>query len=148
MTTVRDLLKERQDKNVWSLTPDMTVLDALKLMAEHNVGAMPVMDGNCLAGVYSERDYARHVVVKGAYGNDAVLRDVMVRDVITVGPDESLENCMRIMSENHIRHLPVVEDCKLIGHFSIRDLMQWFIDQQKHRIDNLQHFIEGTGYGR
>ncbi len=148
MTTVRDLLKERADKSVWSLTPDMTVLAALKEMAEHNVGAMPVLDGECLVGVYSERDYARNVVVKGAYTNDTLLSEAMVHDVVTVTQDETLEDCMRLMSEKHIRHLPVVEDCKLVGHFSIRDLMQWFIDQQKHKIDHLQNYIEGSGYGR
>ena len=148
MTTVRELLKERADKSVWSLTPDMTVLAALKEMAEHNVGAMPVMDGECLVGVYSERDYARNVVVKGAYTNDTLLSEAMVHDVVTVTQDETLEDCMRLMGEKHIRHLPVVEDCRLIGHFSIRDLMQWFIDQQKHKIDHLQNYIEGSGYGR
>ncbi len=148
MTTVRELLKERADKSVWSLTPDMTVLAALKEMAEHNVGAMPVLDGDCLVGVYSERDYARNVVVKGAYTNDTLLSEAMVHDVVTVTQDETLEDCMRLMSEKHIRHLPVVEDCKLVGHFSIRDLMQWFIDQQKHKIDHLQNYIEGSGYGR
>lgn len=148
MTTVRDLLKERAERSIWSLTPDMTVLEALQAMADHNVGAMPVMEDECLLGVFSERDYARKIVLKGRHSNDTPVRDVMSRDVVTVGLDETLENCMRIMNENHIRHLPVVEDCKLVGHFSIRDLMQWFIDQQKHRIDNLQNFIEGTGYGR
>jgi CBS domain-containing protein len=148
MTTVRDLLKTREDKSIWSLTPDMTVLEALRAMAEHNVGAMPVMDGECLVGVFSERDYARNVVVKGQFTNDTPLREAMTREVVTVTMDESLENCMRLMSEKHIRHLPVVENCQLVSHFSIRDLMQWFIDQQKHQIDNLQHFIEGTGYGR
>ena len=148
MTTVRELLKERAYKSVWSLTPDMTVLAALKEMAEHNVGAMPVLDGDCLVGVYSERDYARNVVVKGAYTNDTLLSEAMVHDVVTVTQDETLEDCMRLMGEKHIRHLPVVEDCKLVGHFSIRDLMQWFIDQQKHKIDHLQNYIEGAGYGR
>ena len=148
MTTVRELLKERADKSVWSLTPDMTVLAALKEMAEHNVGAMPVLDGECLVGVYSERDYARNVVVKGAYTNDTLLSEAMVHDVVTVTQDETLEDCMRLMGEKHIRHLPVVEDCRLVGHFSIRDLMQWFIDQQKHKIDHLQNYIEGSGYGR
>ena len=148
MTTVRELLKERQDKSVWSLTPSMTVLEALKEMAEHNVGAMPVMDGDCLVGVYSERDYARNVVVKGQYTNDTLLSEAMTRDVVTVTQDETLEDCMRIMSEKHIRHLPVVEDCKLVGHFSIRDLMQWMINTQKLRINHLQDYIEGGGYGR
>ena len=148
MTTVRELLKERADKSVWSLTPDMTVLAALKEMAEHNVGAMPVLDGDCLVGVYSERDYARNVVVKGAYTNDTLLSEAMVHDVVTVTQDETLEDCMRLMGEKHIRHLPVVEDCRLVGQFSIRDLMQWFIDQQKHKIDHLQNYLEGSGYGR
>ena len=148
MTTVRDLLKGREDKGTWALTPDMTVLAALKEMAEHNVGAMPVLDGDCLAGVFSERDYARNVVVKGLYTNDTPVREAMTRDVVTVTMDETLENVIRIMSEKHIRHLPVVENCKLVGHFSIRDLMQWMIDTQKHKIDHLQNYIEGSGYGR
>ena len=148
MTTVRELLKDRADKGIWALTPDMTVLDALKAMAKHNVGAMPVLEDGCLVGVYSERDYARNVVVKGLYTNDTPLREAMVRDVVTVTLDETLEDCMRLMSEKHIRHLPVVEACQLVGHFSIRDLMQWFIDQQKHKIDHLQNYIEGSGYGR
>ena len=148
MTTVRDLLKTREDKSIWLLRPDMTVLEALQAMAEHNVGAMPVLDGDCLVGVFSERDYARNVVVKGRFTNDTPLREAMTREVVTVTMDETLENCMRLMSEKHIRHLPVVENCQLVGHFSIRDLMQWFIDQQKHQIDHLQNFIEGTGYGR
>jgi CBS domain-containing protein len=148
MATVRDLLKLRTDKSIWSLTPDMTVLDALKAMAEHNVGAMPVLDGGCLMGVYSERDFTRNVVIEGAYPKDMLLSKAMVRDVITVGLDETLENCMHIMSEHHIRHLPVVEDGKLVGHFSIRDLMRWFLEQQREKIDHLQNYIEGSGYGQ
>jgi CBS domain-containing protein len=146
MTTVRDLLKTRVDKSIWALSLDMTVLEAVRAMAEHNVGAMPVLENDCLVGVFSERDYVRRVVVQGEFTNDTPLREAMTRDVVTVTLDESLEDCMRLMSEKHIRHLPVVEDCQLVSHFSIRDLMQWFIDQQKHQIDHLQHFIEGTGY--
>ena len=109
----------------------MTVLEALQAMSDHNVGAMPVMDGECLLGVFSERDYARKIVLKGRHSNDTPVREVMSTEVVTVGLDESLEDCMRLMSEKHIRHLPVVEGCKLVGHFSIRDLMQWMIDTQK-----------------
>ena len=147
MATVRDLLKLRTDKALWALTPNMTVLDALKEMAHYNVGAMPVLDNGKLMGVYSERDYTRNVVLDAAYADDTPLSKAMVRDVITVGLDETLENCMRIMGENHIRHLPVVDDGKLVGHFSIRDLMQWFLSQQKEKIDHLENYIEGTGYG-
>ncbi len=147
MPTVRELLKERE-RAIWSLSPDMTVLEALQAMADHNVGAMPVMEGECLLGVFSERDYARKIVLKGRHSNDTPVREVMSTDVVTVGLDESLEDCMRLMSEKHIRHLPVVEGCKLVGHFSIRDLMQWMIDTQKLRINHLQDYIEGSGYGR
>lgn len=147
MSTVRDLLKEREERVTWSLTPDMTVLEALQAMSDHNVGAMPVIEGDCLLGVFSERDYARKIILKGRHSNDTPVRDVMTRDVVTVTLDESLENCMRLMGEKHIRHLPVVENCKLVGHFSIRELMQWFIDQQKHHIVKLENYIEGTDYG-
>lgn len=148
MTTVRDLLKARADKNMWSLSPDMTVLEALRSMSDHNVGAMPVLEGDCLIGVFSERDYARKVVVKGQYSSDTPVREAMTCDVITVGLDETLEECMRLMSEEHIRHLPVVEEGKLVSHFSIRDLMQWMIETQRNRIHNLQNYIEGVGYGQ
>ncbi len=147
MPTVKDLLKEHE-RAIWSLSPDMTVLEALQAMSDHNVGAMPVMEGECLLGVFSERDYARKIVLKGRHSNDTPVREVMSTDVVTVGLDESLEDCMRLMSEKHIRHLPVVEGCKLVGHFSIRDLMQWMIDTQKLRINHLQDYIEGSGYGR
>jgi CBS domain-containing protein len=148
MPTVKDLLKGRSEREIWSLTPDMTVLQALQAMADHNVGAMPVMEGDCLLGVFSERDYARKIVLKGRHSNDTPVREVMSREVVTVGLDETLDNCMRLMSEKHVRHLPVVEGCKLVGHFSIRDLMQWMIEQQRHRIDSLENYIEGTGYGQ
>ncbi len=148
MPTVRDLLKERTERSIWSLSPDMTVLEALQAMSDHNVGAMPVLEGGCLLGVFSERDYARKIVLKGRHSNETPVREVMSTDVVTVGLDETLENCLRLMSEKHIRHLPVVEDCKLVGHFSIRDLMQWMIDTQKLRISHLQDYIEGGGYGR
>ncbi|MBI5564759.1 MAG: CBS domain-containing protein [Chloroflexi bacterium] len=148
MPTVRDLLKERTERNIWSLSPDMTVLEALRAMSDHNVGAMPVLEEGCLLGVFSERDYARKIVLKGRQSNETPVREVMSTDVVTVGLDETLENCLRLMSEKHIRHLPVVEDCKLVGHFSIRDLMQWMIDTQKLQINHLQDYIEGGGYGR
>jgi CBS domain-containing protein len=147
MPTVKDLLKGRSEREIWSLTPEMTVLQALQAMADHNVGAMPVLEGDCLLGVFSERDYARKIVLKGRHSNDTPVREVMSREVVTVGPDETLDNCMRLMSEKHVRHLPVVEGCKLVGHVSIRDLLQWMIDTQRSQIHNLQNFIEGTGYG-
>jgi CBS domain-containing protein len=126
----------------------MTVLEALQAMSDHNVGAMPVLEGQRLLGVFSERDYARKIVLKGRHSNDTPVREVMTREVVTVGPDETLENCMCLMNEKHIRHLPVVEEGNLVSHFSIRDLMQWMIDTQKHKIDHLQNYIEGSGYGR
>ena len=147
MSTVRDLLKARTDKSIWSLSPDMTVLEALRAMSDHNVGAMPVLEGDRLIGVFSERDYARKVVVKGQYSNDTPVREAMTRDVITVGLDETLDACVKLMSEQHIRHLPVVDDGKLVSHFSIRDLMQWMIETQLHRINKLENYIEGTDYG-
>lgn len=148
MATVRDLLKGRENRAIWSLTPDMTVLDALKAMAEHNVGAMPVLDGNRLLGVFSERDYARKIILRGRHSNQTPVRDVMTREVVTVTMDTPLDHCMRLMSEQHIRHLPVVEDGRLVSHFSIRDLMQWVIDTQKQQINHLQDYIEGGGYVR
>ncbi len=147
MTTVRDLLKARAEKSIWSLSPDMTVLEALQAMSDHNVGAMPVLEGDRLLGVFSERDYARKIVLKGRHSNETPVREAMTRDVVTVGLDETLEACLQLMNEKHIRHLPVVEDGKLVSHFSIRDLLQWMIDAQRHRINKLEDYIEGTDYG-
>ncbi|HEY4721207.1 MAG TPA: CBS domain-containing protein [Anaerolineae bacterium] len=148
MPTVRDLLKVRADKAIWSLSPDMTVLEALQAMSDHNVGAMPVLEGDRLLGVFSERDYARKIVLKGRQSNETPVREAMTRDVVTVGLDETLDACMQLMSEQHVRHLPVVEDGKLVSHFSIRDLLQWMIDAQRQRINKLENYIEGTDYGQ
>jgi CBS domain-containing protein len=147
-TTVKDLLQNRSDKGLWTLPPDITVLDALQIMSDHNVGAMPVVEGEQLIGLFSERDYARKIILQGRHSNDTPVRDVMTREVIAVGLDQTLDECMALMTDNHIRHLPVVEEGKLVSHISMRDLMQWMIDAQGSQIHNLQNFIEGTGYGQ
>jgi CBS domain-containing protein len=147
INTVKELLQTRSDKHLWTLPPEITVLDALRVMSDHNVGAMPVVEGEHLIGVFSERDYARKIILQGRHSNDTSVRDVMTREVITVGLDQTLDECLALMTDNHIRHLPVVDGTRLISHISMRDLMQWIIDTQRHRIHSLEHYIEGTGYG-
>jgi CBS domain-containing protein len=148
MTTVSELLKAREDKSLWTIPADITVFEALQIMSDRDVGAMPVIEEGRLMGVFSERDYARKIILKGRHSNETPVREVMTREVITVGPNHTLDECMALMADQHIRHLPVVEDGRLLSHISMRDLMQWIIDSQRSKIRNLEDYIEGTGYGR
>ncbi|RYF50774.1 MAG: CBS domain-containing protein, partial [Cytophagaceae bacterium] len=123
-----------------------TVLGALKLMAEKNIGAVLVVDNDELTGIFSERDYARKIVLKGRHSDDTLVRDVMTPNVITIEPEQRLEDCMQIMSDKHIRHLPVMESGKLIGIISINDVVTAIMRDQKTRIDSLESYISGSPY--
>ncbi|WP_228724236.1 CBS domain-containing protein [Spirosoma sp. KUDC1026] len=123
-----------------------TVLAALELMAEKNIGAVLVVDAGKLTGIFSERDYARKVILKGRHSNDTLIEDVMTRQVITIEPQQRLEECMVIMSEKHIRHLPVMEEGELQGIISINDVVAAIIRDQKIRIESLESYISGSPY--
>jgi Predicted signal-transduction protein containing cAMP-binding and CBS domains len=143
MTTVRSVLQSK-GSDIWSTAPDTLVFDALKVMAEKNVGALLVMEGNQLIGIFSERDYARKVVLKGESSHNIAIRNVMTSGVISVTPDQSIEDCMTLMTGKHIRHLPVLENSKLVGLISIGDVVKAIISQHEDTIKQLENYITGA----
>ena len=142
MTTVRQLLDQKGSK-IWSIHPDATVFDAIAKMAEKNIGSLVVMDGDELVGIITERHYARNVVLKGKTSPATPVRDIMERPVIIARPEQSVDQCMALMSEKRVRHLPVLEGEKPIGIISIGDLVKSIIGDQKFTIDQLEHYIHG-----
>ena len=142
MTTIRQLLKTKGN-DIWTVAPESTVFDALKLMAEKNVGALLVTENDALVGIVSERDYARKGILKGLASEDTRVSEIMVTRVVFAKPEESIEQCMALMSSKHIRHLPVMEDGKLVGIVSIGDLVLSIISDQKFMIDQLEKYITG-----
>jgi CBS domain-containing protein len=143
MKTVAEILKAKGDSTVFSIGPSASVFDAVKLMAEKNVGALLVMEGTRIVGVVTERDYARKVVLLARSSKDTPLRDVMTSAVIYVRPNQTSEECMALMTENRVRHLPVMHDGKLVGLISIGDIVKGIISEQNFIIEQLQHYIAG-----
>lgn len=141
MKTVQQLL-EIKGHRVFSVAPDSPVYDALLIMAENRVGALVVLEGEHLAGIFSERDYAREVALKGKTSRTTPVRDVMSITVITVSPEDTVESCMNLMSGKRIRHLPVVENGKVIGVLSIGDLVKETIAYQQFLIKQLESYIQ------
>jgi CBS domain-containing protein len=141
MATVRSVLKNKGNQ-VWSLSPEATVLDALKLMAEKGVGAVLVIDGDELVGIFSERDYARRGVLMGR-GVDATMDQMMTSPVLAINPDRTMEDVQAIMTDHHFRHLPVMEDGKVVGLISIGDVVKSIIDEQANHISGLENYIMG-----
>lgn len=129
--------------NVWSVTPDDTVLKTITFMAEKNVGALPVVQEGRLVGIVSERDYTRKVALKGRTSKETLVRDIMAPGPITVTPNSSVDECLHIMTDKRIRHLPVLEEGKLVGIISIGDLVNWVISAQSATIDHLESYISG-----
>jgi CBS domain-containing protein len=142
MQTAADILKAKGDA-VWSVPPTATVLDALRVMAEHDVGAVPVLDGDRLVGILSERDYARKVVLAGRSSKDSQVKDIMTAHVVCVAPNRSIDDCMALMTEKRLRHLPVIENKRVVGIVSIGDLVKATIDEQQLTIVQLQSYISG-----
>jgi CBS domain-containing protein len=128
---------------VWSVPADTSVYDAVLLMAEKDVGALVVMEGGKLAGMFSERDYARKVILHGKSSKEALVREVMSSPVVTVSPEEKVDECMRIVTRHRVRHLPVVEGGELVGLISIGDLVNWIISAQAETIHQLSSYIAG-----
>lgn len=142
MTTVKQLLKMKSPE-VWTIAPNATVFDAIAKMAEKDVGSMVVMDGGKLIGIITERHYARNVALKGKTSPTILVKDIMERDVMYVRPDQSVEDCMALMTDKRVRHLPVLDDGKLIGIVSIGDLVKSIIADQKFAIEQLEHYVHG-----
>jgi CBS domain-containing protein len=143
MTTVRNVLKSKGHQ-VWSIAPTAFVIDALKMMAEKNVGVLLVKDESRLVGVFSERDYARKIVLKGETSQTTLLKDVMTTSIISVRPEQSIDECMALMTSKHVRHLPVIENDKLVGLISIGDIVKAIISEHEYTIKQLENYITGA----
>jgi len=142
MTTIKHVL-EKKGHDVHSIHPDASVFDALRLMAELNIGSLVVLEEDQLVGIITERNYAREIVLKGKTSRGTVVRDIMSTKVDCVRPDQSVEECMAIMTARAVRHLPVLEHGRLIGIVSIGDMVNSVIDDQKFIIEQLEHYVSG-----
>jgi len=142
MRNVRQLL-EAKASEVFSIGPDAPVIDAIRLMAEKRIGALLVVDGGRLVGILSERDYARKIVLQGRSSADTPVRAIMISDVITVGLGDTADHCMQVVTEQRIRHLPVLQGNEVLGVVSIGDLVKAVIEDQQVEIDQLQGYIVG-----
>ncbi|HEX9046270.1 MAG TPA: CBS domain-containing protein [Verrucomicrobiae bacterium] len=129
---------------LWSVTPQTTVFDAIKLMADKNIGSVLVMSAGQLVGVITERDYTRKVALLGKNSRETQVSEIMSSDVISVSPDDSVEDCMRLMTEHRVRHLPVVEGTNVVGIVSIGDLVNWVISTQNAHIEQMEQYIAGS----
>ncbi len=142
MRNVRDILREKGD-TVYSISPDDTVYNALKLMAGKNVGALLVFEADQLAGLISERDYARKIVLKDKFSKETKVSEIMTADVVTVTPDMDLEECMELITNRRLRHLPVIEEGRVVGIISIGDIVKGIIDHKEYVIEQLENYIRG-----
>mgnify|MGYP000079498092 FL=1 len=142
MIRLEDFLKLNKNRQIWTISKDQSVMQALILMSEKNIGAIIIVDNNDFPiGIFSERDYARKIVLKGKSSKDTLLDEVMTKELITVTRDYKIDQCMEIMNEKRIRHLPVLENKKIVGIISIGDVLKIMIKEQKELIDHLQKFI-------
>lgn len=139
MTIVKQMLAKKPD--IYSVRPDTTVLDALRLMAEKNIGAVLVLDGDKLAGIFSERDYARKVVLHGKTSKDTPVREIMSTHLVTTDPSATSGQCMALMTEARVRHLPVLENERVVGVISIGDVVKAVVEEQEFTIHQLENYI-------
>ena len=144
MKTVRDVLKQK-GRDVWSIAPDATVFDALRLLADKNIGAVLVIEAGRPVGIFTERDYARQVILKGKASKETPVREVMTSKVVFVRPEQSLEECMALMTDKRFRHLPVLEQGQLMGILSIGDVVKAVISEKDFLIEQLANYISSGG---
>ena len=141
--TISGILAQK-GSTVWSIAPVSMVFDAIALMADKNIGALPVVENDRLIGIISERDYTRKVILKGKSSKETRVEEIMTRDLVTVEPSDTVVDCMRVMTEKRVRHLPVMEGAKMVGVLSIGDLVKCLISAQAETIDNLEQYITGA----
>ena len=134
------ILAQKRVCSVWTIDSNATVIAAIRLMDEKNVGALPVVDNGRLVGIVSERDYTRKVILKERSSQEILVSEIMTRQLLTVAPSDSVTECMRIMTEKRVRHLPVLEGTKLVGILSIGDVVNWLMSAQNATIDNLERY--------
>jgi CBS domain-containing protein len=142
MKTVSDLLQGKGHR-VWSVAPETSVYQALELMADKDIGAVLVLEGGRIAGIFSERDYARKIILKGKASRETPVREIMTSNVLFIRPEQSVAECMALMTNKHIRHLPVLAGDELIGMISIGDVVKAIIDEQEFMIEQLENYISG-----
>ena len=138
-----DSLLNQKCTSLWSIPPNSTVFDAIRLMADKNIGALMVMDDGRLVGMFTERDYTRNVILKGKSSKSTAVKEILSAPVISVDPTYTVEECMRLMTENRIRHLPVVDGDRVVGIVSIGDLVNWIISAQHLAISQMEDYISG-----
>ncbi len=143
MGKVSALLRTKSN-NIISITPDTIVYNALEIMVEKNVSALLVVENEKLVGIFSERDYARKVILQGKASKETCIAEIMTEKLITVSPDSTIDECMRLMTNRFIRHLPVLEDDRIIGIISIGDVVKYIIEEQKFIIQNMENYIAGS----
>jgi CBS domain-containing protein len=143
MHTVNQILKQKQINEIWSIGPEATVLEAIQVMADKRAGALIVLEGPQLVGIISERDYAREVILKGRQSHDTSVSEIMSAKVVTVPSSESVRSSLALMTDNHIRHLPIVDDGRVVGVVSLGDLVKDIISDQQSTIEQLESYIRG-----
>jgi CBS domain-containing protein len=148
MTTVRKILDEKPDAQIYTVPAQETVLTALQIMAEANTGSILVTEGDKIVGIFTERDYARAGELKGKSAKDTIVGEVMTRQMVMVKPETTLAECVELMRRYRVRHLPVLEKERVVGVISIRRLAEAMLEQQQGTIGELENYILGTGYGQ
>jgi len=143
VTGTIDSILQHKGSSIWSVTPETTVFDSIKLMSQRNIGALPVMKDGKLTGVFSERDYTRKIVLKGKSSKTTAVQEILSTPVISVTPQKTIEECMRLMTEHRIRHLPVLEGDRVVGIVSIGDLVNWIISAQHAALNQMEAYIGG-----
>jgi CBS domain-containing protein len=143
MKNAADILREKQTVEVYSVSPDATVYEALKIMADKDIGALLVLENGKLAGMFSERDYARKVILRGRHSQDTLVREIMITDVVTVNPSQNLKECLELITYHRVRHLPVMEDDRVAGIISIGDIVKGIITHHEFMIEQLEDYIKG-----
>jgi CBS domain-containing protein len=148
MITVKMLMDSKKDTVMYDVAPTDTVYHALEVMAQANIGAVMVCDSKQMVGIFTERDYARKIILMGRTSLDTQIQEIMTKEMVTAHPEATLEECMAMMAKYHIRHLPVLERGRLVGIISMRDVVDAIFATKDNMIENLENYILGKGYGR
>jgi CBS domain-containing protein len=148
MITVKMLMDAKKDATMYCVSPTDTVYRALEVMAQANIGAVLICENDQIVGIFTERDYARKIILMGRHSLDTEIQEIMTKEMVTVNPEASLEECMGMMTKYRIRHLPVMERGRLVGMISMRDVVDAIIASKDSMIENLENYILGKGYGK